>query len=101
MAETASPSYVVRTRRNAVESDATLILTLGRPTGGTAKTIRFALAFAKPHLVVDLDDDPDPAEVRSWLSDVRPQTLNVAGPRESTAPGIHRRARAFLKAVFA
>lgn len=40
--ETESGSYPVRTEMNVRDSDGTLILTWGRPTGGTALTVRLA-----------------------------------------------------------
>ncbi|MEM9644652.1 MAG: putative molybdenum carrier protein [Planctomycetota bacterium] len=39
--------------------------------------------------------------VRSWLQATPVNTLNVAGPRESTSPGIERAAKKFLHLVFA
>lgn len=97
--ETPSRSYPERTRRNVADADATLILTCGPPTGGTALTAVLAERLAKPLLVVDLSAKPDAAAVRDWLIQTGTQVLNVAGPRESSAPGIHALARAFLDAV--
>ncbi len=101
MRETPSPKYHVRTIRNVEDADATLVLCEGAPTGGTALTARIAAERRKPLLVVDLADPPPPAEVRAWLAASAAATLNVAGPRESTAPGIHMRALAYLRTVFA
>ncbi len=46
-------------------------------------------------------DRPAGAEARvlAWLKSERVETLNVAGPRESKRPGIHRAALAFLTAL--
>jgi hypothetical protein len=94
--ETDSPEYFVRTQQNVLDSDATLILTRGRISGGTELTLRLAERHRRPRLVVDLDSSPDPAEVRRWLEEHRVETLNVAGPRESQNPGISDMAREFL-----
>lgn len=99
--ETPSDRYPVRTRRNVLEADATLVLCAGPVTGGTALTVRLAETLGKPHLVVDLSTAPRPGPVREWIAGVRPRTLNVAGPRESENPGIHGLAEAFLRAVLA
>ncbi len=40
------------------------------------------------------------AAVREWLRDHEVRVLNVAGPRESSAPGIAAEAAAFLRSVF-
>ncbi len=101
MRETPSQEYHVRTTRNVEDADATLILCEGPPRGGTALTARVAAERRKPVLVVDLADPPPPADVRAWLAANDAATLNVAGPRESTAPGIHARATAYLRAVLA
>jgi hypothetical protein len=43
--------------------------------------------------------EPDSTEVREWLVRSAICTLNVAGPRESTAPGIFAEALRFLLRV--
>lgn len=60
-----SPDYAVRTERNVVDSDATLVLTIGTPEGGTALTVRLADRHERPCLVVDLDNPPSPALARA------------------------------------
>jgi hypothetical protein len=79
------------------ESDGTLILTWGLPKGGTALTIKFAQKHRKPHCVVDLSVGGDPKRVKEWGKMNRIEVLNVAGPPESNAPGIHDQAVKFLQ----
>ena len=89
----------VRTRLNVRDSDATLLVTRGEPTGGSAFTREVAAALGRPMLHLDLSQralrDAILA-VRSWLAWTRPRTLNVTGPRESEDPGIYDAARALL-----
>lgn len=102
MRETASPGYPQRTRNNVRDSDATLILGRGGPTGGTALTIACAEDMQQPWMMIDLAirDAPGTRDsVRAWLHRNRVRVLNVAGPRESTAPGIGDEAAAFLRAL--
>jgi hypothetical protein len=94
--ETPTADYRQRTEWNVRDSGATLILTRGEPTGGTALTQRLADAYGKPCLVVDLQTDPDAHAVRSWIAASRIGVLNVAGPRESGCPGIGAQATTFL-----
>jgi predicted Rossmann fold nucleotide-binding protein DprA/Smf involved in DNA uptake len=96
LTETRSRDYRVRTRRNVLAADATLVLARGRLAGGSALTRRLALAAGKPCLVVDLAAAPAAAAVRRWLRANRVRVLNVGGPRASTHPGIHAEALAFL-----
>ena len=106
--ETDSDDYAVRTVRNVVDSDATLILTWGPATGGTLATLLAAERAGKPHLVIDLlvaDSVGDARTVSAWIAglagpDRRP-VLNVAGPRASQAPHVYARAREFLTRTFA
>ncbi len=96
--ETASPRYEVRTKRNVRESDGTLILNEGELAGGTKLTAEYAASRQKPFLVVQLDlHDATPARVADWLEAHGIGVLNVAGPRESKAPGIYGRSRDFLR----
>tara|TARA_R110002110_G_scaffold114322_5_gene283605 strand:+ start:7085 stop:7558 length:474 start_codon:yes stop_codon:yes gene_type:complete len=102
LAELGSSRYLDRTRRNVAESGATLILSPRPLTGGTRATERYARELGKPCLVVD----PEPAEresaarcIRDWLDRAGIRVLNVAGPRESSCPGIAARAEAVVGAV--
>ena len=97
--ETISPDPNQRTEWNARDADATLVLTMGEPSGGTAYTVEILRKLRRPHLVVDLDGDADAAEVRRWIERQAPHTLNVAGPRESESPGIYGMAKKFLSKI--
>jgi hypothetical protein len=97
--ETDSVRYDVRTRCNVQEADGTLVLTVGDLVGGTALTAAHAERLGKPLLVVDLALQPQAEPVRDWLTQHGIVTLNVAGPRESTVPGIGVLATAFLRDV--
>lgn len=93
-----------RTRLNVRDSDATLILTMGPAASpGTALAEREARALARPLALVDLagseaDQEDRIRELLEGLPGAR--ALNVAGPRESEAPGIYRRAARLLGAAF-
>lgn len=94
--ETRSARYARRTLWNVRDSDATLILARRPLGGGTACTKRAALDLERPCLVVP----PDVAEVpriRRWLAAHEIAVLNVAGPRESGAPGVHAAALLVLR----
>jgi len=95
--EAESAEYPVRTERNIVDSDGTLILFRGRLFGGTDLTRRLAIRLEKPYRLVELTENPDPAPVRRWLLENGIQVLNVAGPRESNCPGIRRISFEFLR----
>jgi hypothetical protein len=97
--ETQSAKYSIRTRKNVIDSDATLILCRGPLSGGTELTARLAEHHGRPCLVVDLDRESDVDVVRGWLVAQRVGVLNVAGPRESTHAGIGRQAYEFLHRV--
>ncbi|MCA8951811.1 MAG: molybdenum cofactor carrier [Planctomycetes bacterium] len=98
MRETDSANFAVRTERNVVDSDATLVFTVGEPSGGTRLTIELCGKHDKPHFVADLRRPPHLVigDVNRWLVAQSPPTLNVAGPRESGAPGVHAHARMVL-----
>jgi hypothetical protein len=99
--ETPSAAYPQRTAWNIRDSDATLVLTRGRPRGGTGLTVSLAKRTGKPALVVDLELPADIDAVRGWLAKHRVEVLNVAGPRESEHPGVHDQAARLLAALLA
>ena len=74
-----------------------MILPGSEPSGGTAYTRDEAARLGRPHL---LTDGVEPAVVRAWLETLpHGMTLNVAGPRESKAPGIYVAVTALLDAL--
>ena len=96
--ETASADPAERTRLNVRDSDATLVTAPGAVTGGTALTVEAARALGRPLWVVP----PRPDAVggaAAWLRARGVRTLNVAGPRESEAPGVYADALAFVGAL--
>lgn len=97
--ETNSRCYRVRTRKNIVESDGTLILNEGSElSGGTALTLELAKKNMKPLFVADVRDvQKSQKDISLWLSRNKIKTLNVAGPRESLKPGIYQKAFNFMK----
>lgn len=99
--EMESTEYAVRTEQNIIDSDATLILHDGPLRGGTLLTKRLAMRLKKPLLAVPIAPEFDPAPVRRWLCEVRPEILNVAGPRGSSHRGIEDRARCAMLRVLA
>lgn len=104
LVETESPLYWVRTEQNVLDSDATLILFRQSRRGGTEFTYRMAMKHRRPAHCVDLARTSEQLSMsvdaaRDWLAGHRVRTLNVAGPRESVAPGIYQEAQRFLMAV--
>ena len=102
LTEMAEGGYRQRTRRNVVDSDATLIVNLGELDGGTLATQVFAEKSGKPCLVVQADPGISEGMVNSvlaWLRQHDVKILNVAGPRESKRPGICRLTGELLTAV--
>jgi hypothetical protein len=95
--ETPTADYAQRSEWNVRDSDGTLILTLGKPTGGTALTIEFARKLRRPCLIVDLNLPVNVDAANGWLATNRIQTLNIAGPRASESPHAYELAVAMLR----
>jgi hypothetical protein len=94
--ETATSVYAERTELNVKDSDGTLVLTCGSPSGGTAYTVTCAQRHGKPYYVVDLTQRADVLSTRQWLRSSSITVLNVAGPRRSESPEGYRLAYEFL-----
>lgn len=97
LVETPSDQYVQRTAWNVRDAHATLVVAPAgiEPGSGTEMTVRLAVSYGRPVLVVAGEEDE--AQVRSWLAGVgRGITLNVAGPRESKLPGTYEATRALV-----
>ena len=98
--ETSTADSAQRTEWNVRDSDGTLILTSGKPTGGTALSVEFARILHRPCLVVDLYLPVNTDAVNRWLAANRIQTLNIAGPRASESPHAYDLAVATLRSLF-
>ncbi len=86
-------SYRERTRKNVMEADATLIISRGQLTGGSALTAAIATELQKPCLHIDLDlhNHLTAATIaKRWLLDNSTNILNVAGTRASSDEAIYR-----------
>jgi hypothetical protein len=105
--ETPARDTAARTRANVAEADATLILVTDEDSAtwgeGTRLTRQHARDLGKPFHVAVLCGDDDVAArtgLRDWLRASGAATLNIAGPRESTTPGIYDEAHRFLVGLF-
>ena len=91
--EMPTDAYEARTEKNVLESDGTLLISRGSPTGGTDYTRKMALKNGKQLLHIDLtlgQRASDAASIiASWIEMNRIETLNVAGPRASNDPAIY------------
>lgn len=88
--ETPSKDYEQRTRWNVRDSDATLIISISTTlTGGSAYTRRCAEELKQPWLHVHPGND-DPRTIQQFLERHRVKTVNIAGPRASTEPGVYQ-----------
>lgn len=93
-----SEEYAVRTRANVHDADATLIIHAGMATigPGTKLTATLASKSGRPELRLDIRVGDAHERLKRFLRGAQIGTLNVAGPRESRAPGIEARVRDFL-----
>ena len=102
LSETRSSDVQVRTQRNVETSSATLVLTRGAPIGGTRYTVEIAESMRRPLFVIDLNDrlGDHASAIARFIDEVQPAVLNVAGPRESSAPGVAEQAKRLLVEAF-
>ena len=101
--EMPTDSYPKRTEQNVIDSDGTLIICRGKPTGGSDYTREMALKHKKHLLHIDLNltTSYDAASlILSWVNIHRIEVLNVAGPRESKDPQIYEDVFRILEMTF-
>ncbi|MCC2681920.1 MAG: hypothetical protein K0S36_1484 [Nitrosospira multiformis] len=88
--ETPEQNYQQRTKRNVRDSDGTLIITATKElTGGSLFTQEYANKISRPCLHVYPCKEWC-ERVNAFLESNPIRVLNVAGPRNSGAPGIER-----------
>lgn len=105
MREAASRDPAIRTRWNVRDSEATLILVTERAeaaSAGTRLTRETAKKLGRPLLIVPVDQPGAARLIGDWLSEHGGlKVVNIAGPRESEAPGIYALTRAVLETALA
>ena len=98
LAETPSAAYLERTEWNVRDSDATIIFTLTEKLdGGSRRTADFAEKLDKPYM--HFRPGVHPKFIARFLARHAVKRLNIAGKRESGAPGIGAVVHAALSAA--
>ncbi len=98
--ETPSDLVEQRTEWNVRDSDATLIIGFGALKNGTLLTLEMTKKYGKPCRCVFYDQEINAAEFKSWLLENNVQTLNIAGPRESSRDGgVYGTARQIIESL--
>ena len=101
--EMSTSSYPKRTERNVMDSDGTLIISRGLPTGGTAYTIEMARKHRKPYILINLNETSEldaPSIISTWATKQGIEVLNVAGPRASEVSGIYGKVRSIIERTY-
>jgi Circularly permutated YpsA SLOG family/Domain of unknown function (DUF6794) len=101
--ETSSSRYDVRTEKNVVDADGTLIISHGPLTGGTEYTRQMAIKHNRPWLHIDLNQKAAfqaAAQINKWILQEKIKVLNVAGPRASEDPAIYQDTLNILESVY-
>lgn len=96
LSESFSKSYGVRTARNVVDSDATVILAYNERSTGTNLTIKLCRQHNKPYIVLNPQNRDHQAQFVDFLNATNPSIINIAGNRESVANGIKEQGKLFL-----
>ncbi len=99
--------YPQRTLANVREADATCIFYRGTLERGSLLTKKYCDQLNKKCMTLDINytfqhRNPQSNEdyLLMWLQEVQPKILNIAGNRESVAPGIEKFVVQLLTAVF-
>jgi hypothetical protein len=85
-----SVNFNLRTELNVLDCDGTLIIIFDEMDEGTKLTYDIAKLNEKPLFTwVTCDKSNDVRRFHRWLTQHNIRHLNIAGPRESKAPGIY------------
>ena len=86
LTEIINGNYDDRTRKNIIDSDATLIIYQGTLTGGTLLTFNYGTEMGKPLFLFKAESffiEEQLKQLLTFLKSNNIKTLNVAGPRAS------------------
>lgn len=88
LVETTSNKYQPRTYANAKLGDGTIRFASHWNSRGEICTLNAILQYNRPYFDVDIRNPLPPEEAAKWITENNIEVLNVAGNRETTAPGI-------------
>ena len=100
LTETETEDYRERTKLNITDSHATVIISRGDLTGGSKFTQTFAKVVGRPNCHIDLmqSEEFEAAIIlKSFILENQIRILNVAGPRQSSLPGIYADVKTVLE----
>jgi len=103
MTQHSSTRWLPRTRWNVRESDGTVILCMDCNSSGSLSTMKACKEYERPHILISLSErgwDGAVSDIIEFVIEEDINTLNVAGNRESRAPGIEKEAYENLKKAF-
>jgi Circularly permutated YpsA SLOG family/Domain of unknown function (DUF6794) len=101
--ETGNIGFSQSAELNILESDGTLILTHGRPKGGSQPIQQVSKKHHRPCLYIDLNEIGEAKAVQiiaAWIEARKMKTLNVTGLRGDKDPEIHEATKRILITVF-
>lgn len=81
--------FTQRTLQNVKDSDGTIIIYLGKLSGGTEQTVRFCVEQQRPNELIDaskLSAENAAGLITDFVGKHNIDILNVAGPRQSEWP---------------
>ena len=103
LTEMPTDEYHLRTEKNVVSAEATVIFSHGPLTGGSLLTQQLAERHGRPCQLFDLDAITafDAArELNDWIQAYNIRVLNVAGPRASQDPDIYQATMDILESAY-
>lgn len=103
LVETESRDPAERTEKNVLAADVTLAILPGKgkaQSPGTDRTLAMAARHKRPCLIIDASDPGSVTAAAAALREMEEDiSLNIAGPRESEAPGIYLTTRRVIDAL--
>ncbi len=101
--ETETADYAERTELNVINSDATIIFSHGKLTGGSLLTEQLTQKHQKPFLFINLIENHSEIilkKAKEFLQMNNYKILNIAGSRASEDDEIYRKTKIFLTNLF-
>jgi hypothetical protein len=102
-----SEKYPPRTAANIHDADVTIIFTGNVLERGCLLTANLCKSMNKPYLIINIEEmvenstfSVERIKIITWLDKIKPKILNIAGSRESKLPGIYKRVKDLLQAVY-